>query len=165
MFWHFCFPFTDDFYQYELDDLPGSWETQPHLRLLRQVTSATEEPPKKDASEKKSQLLKDKLLTSTNSSENSNTSNKSIAANPVLLGDESMCKIMWTILFKNVFLVLNAFIIISEGDSSNMTEATTIFPSMMDLNDTQQVDYDGKNVSVTNTTLDHHRYYNRWHII
>lgn len=126
---------SDDFYQYELDDLPGSWETQPHLRLLRQVTSATEEPPKKDASEKKSQLLKDKLLTSTNSSENSNTSNKSIAANPVLLGDE-------------------------KGDSSNMTEATTIFPSMMDLNDTQQVDYDGKNVSVTNTTLDHHRYYN-----
>jgi hypothetical protein len=70
-----------------LDDFPWSWDTQPHLRLLRQVPSATEEPLKKDTNEKKQQLLKDKLLNTTNTSENS--SNKSIAANPVPLGDES----------------------------------------------------------------------------
>jgi hypothetical protein len=61
--------------------------------------------------------------------------------------------------FKCVFGFINFILLL--GDSSNMTEATTIFPSSMDSNNTQQVDYDGKNVSVTNTTHDHHRYYNR----
>ena len=48
-----------------------------------------------------------------------------------------------------------------DTDLSNMTDTTTVLPSMMDLNETQVQDYDGNKVVVTNTTHDHHRYYNR----
>jgi len=124
---------TDDFYHYELDDLPG-WEIQPHLRLLnkRQVSGTAEEPKKEKEVNEKKLLFKDKPSNQTDTPENS--SNKSIpVTSSTLLGD-------------------------ANTDMSKMTDTTTVLPSMLD-SDTQK-DYDGNKVVVTNTTYDHHRYYN-----
>lgn len=59
---------------------------------------------------------------------------------------------------KNNFLSF----IISEGDSTTTSTTPSPTPS---LSDTQQVDYDGSNVTVKNITQDHHRYYNRWDLV
>ena len=86
----FCFSPPDDFYHYELDDLPG-WEIQPHLRLLnkRQVSGTAEEPKKEKEVNEKKLLFKDKPSNQTDTPENS--SNKSIpVTSSTLLGDASM---------------------------------------------------------------------------
>jgi hypothetical protein len=147
----------DNYFLYESDEIPISWEQQPVVKLL----SKRQAPDQKESKD----LGKKPLFIKTNSNPE-NSSNQKSNFSPAAEIPQRNSKLFSCIYYQLLKLSYN-FNLVSE--SQNETDTTTIpitTSTASPLTSTQAevlptVDYNGENITVKNITQDHHRYYNR----